>query len=68
MMQTCKFSHLEFGDPVPYQELSGESSGTSGYQTYLDDCTATLLKVANQPAAHHFVPLGHSLLDHGFLS
>ena len=45
MMQLCKFSHLEFGDPVPFQELGCDITGSGGYQTYINDCMATLAKV-----------------------
>lgn len=42
-MQLCKFTHLELGDPIPYQELSRDGNG--GYQQYLEDCMSTMIKV-----------------------
>ena len=46
MMQLCKFTHLELGDPIPYQELGQDRNG--GYQQYLEDCMSTILKVRVQ--------------------
>lgn len=47
MMQVCKFSHLEFGDPVPYHDLGRDKLGNGGYQTFIDESVATLLKVSS---------------------
>ena len=45
MMQLCKFSHLEFGDPVPFQELGLDKNGIGDYRVYVDSCMGTLAKV-----------------------
>ncbi|XP_019850855.1 PREDICTED: rho GTPase-activating protein 7-like isoform X2 [Amphimedon queenslandica] len=44
MMQLCKFSHLEFGDPVPFQELGLDKSGVGDYRYYIENCMSTLAK------------------------
>ena len=45
MLQVCKFSHLEFGDPVPFHELGKDKDGFGSYQSYVEDCITTMLKV-----------------------
>lgn len=44
MMQVCKFSHLEFGDPVPYHDLGRDKNGHGSYKDYIDECMTTLAK------------------------
>lgn len=55
MMQVCKFSHLEFGDPVPYHDLGRDKAGSGGYQTYIDESMATLLKVSISKISRPFM-------------
>ena len=45
MLQTCKFTHLEFGDPVPYTDLGRDREGMGGYHSYVEECIATVTKV-----------------------
>ena len=48
MMQVCKFTHLEFGDPVPCHELGMEKCGMGNFLSYLDDSVTTMLKEARR--------------------
>ena len=43
MLQVCRFTHLETGDPVPYYELGLDRKG-SGMHGYLDSCVQTILR------------------------
>lgn len=45
MMQTCKFSHLEFGDPVSYHDIGKDKDGCGGYHSYIEECVAIVTKV-----------------------
>ena len=45
MMQTCRFTHLEFGDPLPYQDIGKDSDGSGNYHSYLEECITTVAKV-----------------------
>ncbi len=45
MMQVCKFSHLEFGDPVPYHELGRDKYGSGNFHSFVDTCVSAVLKV-----------------------
>lgn len=49
MMQVCKFSHLEFGDPIPYHELGQNRNGFSNFKSYVESCVGTVLKVSVRP-------------------
>ena len=45
-LQVVKFSYLELGIPVPYQELlSNDPYGIGTSQSFLDSCITTVLKV-----------------------
>ncbi len=45
MMHTCRFTLLEYGDPVPYQDIGTDGDGCGSYHSYIDDCIATVAKV-----------------------
>ena len=45
MIQMCKFSHLESGDPVPYHEIGQNRFGFGNFHSYVDNCVSTVLKV-----------------------
>jgi hypothetical protein len=47
MMHLCRFSHLELGDPVPFQELGMDKNGCGDYLSYIEDCMTILAKVRN---------------------
>ncbi|XP_062513642.1 stAR-related lipid transfer protein 13-like isoform X3 [Corticium candelabrum] len=40
----CRFTHLEEGDPVPYDELGNDVDGGGNYGRYIDSCVSALLK------------------------
>eukprot|EP00118_Oscarella_pearsei_P017419 m.172494 g.172494 ORF g.172494 m.172494 type:complete len:861 (+) comp39084_c0_seq55:7110-9692(+) len=41
----CRFTHLEEGDPVPYQELGVDPvSGQGNHTTFIDSCVQGILK------------------------
>ncbi len=42
MLQVCRFTYLESGDPVPYHELGLDRAG--GYSAYLEACIQNLHK------------------------
>lgn len=48
MLQVCRFTHLEMGDPVPYYELGLDRRGSGSLQVYLDSCVHTILKEARK--------------------
>lgn len=48
MLQICKFTHLEAGDPVPYHELGLDKHGVGHCSSHLDDCAQTVLKEARR--------------------
>ena len=46
MMQLCRFTHLEFGDPVSFHELGIDKNGYGDYKNYIENCMITLAKVS----------------------
>lgn len=44
MLQLCRFTHLETGDPVPYYELGLDRWGNGNLHHYLDACVHTVLR------------------------
>lgn len=44
MLQVCRFTHLETGDPVPYYELGLDRSGLGNLNVYVDNCIYTILR------------------------
>ena len=45
MIHVCKFSHLELGDPVPHYELGQDKFGVGSFQSHVEGCVATVIKV-----------------------
>ena len=43
MLQVCKFTHLELGEPVPCHELDQDRDDPGNM--FIDNCVATVLKV-----------------------
>jgi hypothetical protein len=48
MLQVCRFTHLETGDPVPYYELGLDRLGSGNLHSYLDTCVQTVLREARK--------------------
>ena len=48
MLQVCRFTHLETGDPVPYYDLDLDRRGNGNVQNYLDTCVQTVLREARK--------------------
>lgn len=48
MLQVCRFTHLEMGDPVPYYELGLDRRGSGSMNIYLDGCVQTVLREARK--------------------
>lgn len=46
MLQVCKFSHLELGEPVPCHELDQDRDESGNM--FIDGCIATVLKVREE--------------------
>ena len=46
MLQVCKFTHLELGEPVPCHELDQDRDGPGNM--FIDNCVATVLKVRGE--------------------
>ena len=46
MLQVCKFSHLEFMDPVPCHELGRDQYGFGNLRNFVDTCVTAVLKVS----------------------
>ena len=45
MLHTCKFTHLEYGDPVSYHDIGRDKDGAGGYHSYIEESIATVAKV-----------------------
>ena len=45
MLQVCRFTHLELGDPVPCHELGQDRWGHGSIHSHVDSCMNTMLKV-----------------------
>ena len=48
MLQICKFTHLEAGDPIPFHELGVDKYGAGHFSFHLDECVQTVLKEARR--------------------
>jgi len=44
MLQVCRFTYLESGDPVPYHELGMDRSGQGSHALYIESCVQTVHK------------------------
>ena len=60
MLQVCRFTHIETGDPVPYYELGLDRSGSGNLYSYLDRCIQTVLREARKKFKNwiHFDSVG----------
>lgn len=60
MLQVCRFTHLETGDPVPYYELGLDHRGSGNLQHYVDTCVQTVLREARKKfkSWHHCDSVG----------
>ena len=59
MLQVCKFTYLETGDPVPYHELGLDKTDFGSHVAYLDSCIQTVhkeLKRKFKGWLHHSTP------------
>jgi len=61
MLQVCKFTHLELGDPVPCHELGQDRWGHGSIHSHVDSCMNTVLKEAHRKFkgwVHHDIVRG----------
>ena len=59
MLQVCKFTYLEAGDPVPYHELGLDRTDLGSQTAYLESCIQTVhkeLKRKFKGWLHHSTP------------